>query len=130
MDFAQQLQGWLQSLGLSEKIAVLASDGLEILLIAGFACIAAVITRRIVQRVVKGVAKRTKTEWDDALVRRRVFHRLSHLAPALVIYALAPAALESAALVEWVRKGSQIYMLLVGVVTVDAVLNAGNDIFR
>ena len=33
---------------------------------------------------------RTTSEWDDALVRHRVFERLSQLAPALVVFAAAP----------------------------------------
>lgn len=44
------------------------------------------LTRRVVLRVVRAVIDRSKVQWDDALIEHKVFHRLSHLAPAIVFY--------------------------------------------
>ena len=69
--------------------------------------------------------------WDDVIVKRRLFHRLSHLAPALVIYVFAQPVLDGYDL--WIiviRRASLIYMLLVTLLAIDSVLNAAVDILR
>ena len=57
------------------------------------AVIANFLARRVIVRGMRAVASRTKTRWDDVLVEHRVFERLSHLAPALVVYVAAPLLL-------------------------------------
>ena len=69
--------------------------------------------------------------WGDVIVKRRLFHRLSHLAPALVIYVFAQPVLDGYDL--WIiviRRASLIYMLLVTLLAFDSVLNAAVDILR
>ncbi len=44
------------------------------------------IAKRVILRGVHALVGRTKAQWDDQLVKRGVFHKLSHLAPALVFY--------------------------------------------
>ena len=48
------------------------------------------ISKRILLRAVRTLVDRSKAQWDDALVEHRVFHRLAHLAPAMVVYAAGP----------------------------------------
>lgn len=45
------------------------------------------IAKRIILSAVHQIVKFTKSEWDDAFVESRVFTRLSHLVPAMVINA-------------------------------------------
>jgi hypothetical protein len=44
--------------------------------------------------VLKHVISRSKSKWDDEILRHRTLSRLANLAPALVIFVLAPHALE------------------------------------
>ena len=44
------------------------------------------VSHGLVAAAVRGWAKRTRTLWDDALVEEKVFGRLAHLPPALVVY--------------------------------------------
>ena len=65
------------------------------------------------------------------MIERRVLHRLAHLAPGLIIYRLAPLALQDFDQVESiVHTGSKLYLLFVGTITIDALLSAGLDIYR
>ena len=48
------------------------------------------IAKRFLLRGLKAIALKTRSQWDDVLVERQVFDRLSHLAPALVVYVAAP----------------------------------------
>ncbi|MEZ5366490.1 MAG: mechanosensitive ion channel [Bryobacterales bacterium] len=130
MQLNERFVAWAQQLSASEQTAQYVGQFVHLLSVAVLAWIAAVVTRTVFVRIVDRIADRTKTHWDDALVNRRVFHWLAHLAPGLVIYAFAPAALDSPETIEWVRKIAQIYMLVVGALSLDAALNAGHDIYR
>ncbi len=57
-----------------------------IVLIAWFAHF---VTRKIILRIVARIAKKTKTTWDDILVKHKVFSGLAHLVPALILYSTA-----------------------------------------
>ena len=51
------------------------------------------IAKRVIVRAVRALISRTKATWDDILVEHHVFEKLSHVAPAVVIYAAAPILL-------------------------------------
>jgi len=76
---------------------------------------------------VRYFVKKSRTTWDDVLVERKVFTRLSHLAPALVIYFSAPlfSSIESILL-----RFSMIYMIVVGVLVINSFLDSVVDIYR
>jgi len=84
------LKTWLTAQGLSESYAAivtaLCAAGALLLLTAVLTWIA----RKALLRVVRSMARRTKTHWDDALVESKFFARLTHFVPAVVIHALAP----------------------------------------
>ncbi|MCL3780876.1 mechanosensitive ion channel [Prolixibacteraceae bacterium JC049] len=44
------------------------------------------ITRRVLLTVAGKLAKKTKTEWDDLLLKNRVFRAVAHLVPAFILY--------------------------------------------
>ncbi len=99
--------------------------------VLALAWVANLIVKGIILRGVRHAVKKTNTKWDDALMEQRMFTRLSHLAPAVVIYAAAPivfAGFESA--INTMRLVSTVYMVMVGLFVVDAFLNAVVDIYR
>jgi len=100
------------------------------LLILG-AVIAYYITRRILLILVHKLVKRTSALWDDALVDQKVFSRLAHVVPALVIQKgilLIPDLPATADAV--VRNLTSVYMIAVVTLTVTAVLSAVNQIYE
>ena len=115
--------------GLTEQTAAMLTILLDIVVVLAVALVADLIAKRVIVRAVVTLAARTSTHWDDAGLRRRVVHRLAHLAPAIVIYHFAVPALDgyetwSAA----IQQGCLLYMLFVTVLVVDGVLNAAVDI--
>ena len=125
-----ELHRLLTDAGLAGEYATWVIEGIEIFGVGILAFIANKITKGIILQAVHRVALRTKTDWDDVLVQRKAFHRLSHLAPALVIYGMAPYALQTEALITLAQGGAKVYMLLAGLLAVDAVLNSANDIYQ
>ena len=94
------------------------------------AFIANYITKNFILRVIEHVIKKSKTTWDDVLVERKVLRRLSHIAPALIFYFLIPLVFKGNESVKTVsEKLASIYMLLVGLITIDAFLSAVQDIY-
>ena len=125
-----ELHRLLTDAGLAGEYATWVIEGIEILGVAILAFVANKITKGIILQAVHRVALRTKTDWDDVLVQRKAFHRLSHLAPALVIYGMAPYALQTEGLITLAQGGAKVYMLLAGLLAIDAVLNSANDIYQ
>ena len=125
-----QLHRLLTDAGLVGQYATWVIEGVEVLGVVILAIVANAVTKGIILRAAHQIALRTKTDWDDILVRHKAFHLLSHLAPALVIYGMAPLALQTPGLIELARRGAQVYMLLAGLAAVNALLNAVNDIYQ
>ena len=56
------------------------------------------VTGRVLRGAIRRVAKRTTSTWDDRIIERKVFSRLAHAVPAVIIYyGIAPALGVSAA---------------------------------
>ena len=125
------LRNLLLEQGLDEQTAGLLATAVEIVVVLVLAFVADLVAKRIVIRGVVDLARRTATHWDDVVMKRRVLHRLSHLAPALVIYHFATPVLgDYAQLSVVVTQACLIYLLLIAVFVIDASLNAAMDIMR
>ena len=107
------------------------TTAIEIAFVITLAAIVDIVARRIIVRQLEKFAGQTSTVWDDIIIKRRVFYRLLHLAPALVIYVFAQTVLDGYDLwIVVVRRASLIYMLLVTLLAIDGALNAGVDILQ
>ncbi len=132
------VEDWLLSQGLAPGAAsfTLSATGVAVVLL--LAWVADVVAKRVLLRVVVRMAERTETDWDDMITRRRVFHRLAHIAPALVIFYFARSVLQPEAagtdpdslLTTLVKSGTLLYMVVVVVSVLDGLLNALVDIIR
>jgi miniconductance mechanosensitive channel len=84
--------------------------------------------------ILAGVAKlikKSSSSWDDIFMKNNVFKRLSHVAPALVIYLLSPLFFDDAPLlVSFFKNGAFIYMVIIALLVVDAFLNTCHDIYQ
>lgn len=128
---SELLRDWLVQQGYSIAVVELLITLTQIVLVMVFAALADVVAKRVVVRGLERLVGRTETVWDDIIVKRRLLHRLSHLAPALVVYLLALPVLDGYDIgIVVVRRTSLIYMVLVIVLALDSVLNAMVDILR
>ncbi len=105
----------------------------RLVLLAGALLLAFVaygLIRRLGVRAIHSLAGRTRTQWDDVLVERGVFHRLSHLVPALVLHLAAPVIFPEEGPREMLQRAMLAYMLLAGVFAASALLSALNRIYE
>ncbi len=122
---------WLMDLGLGGAAAKAIALGSGVVVVAALAWLANLLAKRIILRVVTFWVARTATSWDDKLLQRNVFGRLSHLAPAIVIYLGLPLVLAAHPTATVVAvKLTQIYMIVVGLLVLHGLLSAANDIYQ
>ena len=125
------VESWLVGQGVGAEVAGIAATAIGGLVVVVLAIVANVVVKRVLLRAVVTVSEHTKTSWDDVVTERRVFHRLAHIAPALVIYFFAPAVFGvNASATTLVTAGSLLYIIVVVVSAIDGLLNAAVDILR
>jgi len=124
-------QGWLRTVftWLTEQ-PTLASQVVSAGLVLVCAWLAGRLTRSILTAAGGRLARRTATQWDDAMVRRKVFHRLSRLVPAMVIYYGVQLASVSNYLTALVMRGTAAAMVLIGVTVATGFMSAVNDMYE
>lgn len=108
LDFMQE---WLESLGVNPAYSDVLKFLVMCLLLVAICFVVDFIAKQIILRFIARLASKTKSDWDDILLEKKVFHNLSHLAPALVLGALVPIALKGHA--DWIAfglKASSVYL--------------------
>ncbi len=105
--------------------------GLAIICLAILAILTNIITKYIIVGAIRKIIAKSSSSRDDILTRRKVFSRLSHLAPALVIYALGPRFLDGYPVIaNGIVTLSLIYLTIICVLLVDGLMNAGEELYR
>lgn len=90
------------------------------------------IVRKILLVAITRIAKKTATHWDDILVEHHFFHRLAHIAPAIVIHSLIPVVLTSENMekvVTIIQSGVYIYLIIMMLLAADSLINASHSIY-
>ncbi|MDF1575940.1 MAG: mechanosensitive ion channel [Bacteroidales bacterium] len=120
----------LSGTGLSEGMQVIIENATVILLTIILAILADFIVKRMIISSITRLAKRSKNDWDDVFVKRRVFNRFAHLAPALIVYYALQYIFEAEKLVNFLGNITQAYMVLVVLLVIDSLLNAIHEIYQ
>lgn len=83
------------------------------------------IAKFIIVRVVRKIAKRTKSIWDDVMLEKKVFNRMAFLLPGILVYQFAPSTLsEFPGLVASVVKVTNLYIVFVIILVINSFFNA------
>ncbi len=88
------------------------------------------ITKKIIIRIVAGIIRRTKNEYDDIFLKKGVFNNLSHLVPAAIIYFMSPLATDNHTVLLIVKDFVAIYVVISLTFVLNAFLNALGDIYE
>jgi miniconductance mechanosensitive channel len=127
----ETIRNGMAGLGLTAGQIAFILQAAAVVGVALLAWLSNLLTKRIILKVVACIIRKTRTDWDDALLKRDVFSRFSHLAPALIIWGLAPLVLGAGSSpATLARRAAEIYMIVVGLLVINAFLEAANDIYR
>jgi miniconductance mechanosensitive channel len=122
---------WLLDLGLAESIAHQVQFTLEVLTLVLLCFIANTIAKNFFVRIITVVIKRTNFVWDDVLLENKVFDRLAHLAPALVVQATAVYVFEDFQdFIPFVIRMADAYMIAVALMVIISIFNTLDHYFK
>ncbi len=126
---------WLKDLfiqaGLSYSTSSLLSTISLVLIVIVLSWLSNLIAKTIILNIVTRIVKKTTNTWDDIFLEQKVFTRLSHFAPALIIWFMAALALKDYPI--WllvVHKLTYIYMVVVAMVVVNSFIEAWHEIYK
>lgn len=98
------------------------SDFLIVLLIG---CLIYYISKWIIKSVIRRIAKRTTSRWDDVLLEKKAFNRMAFLIPGILIYNTLPQSLsEFPEFIPLGLKFTNIYIILVFLLIINSFFNA------
>jgi len=119
----------LERAGMSDSSVNLLETSLVVILIFALAILADYLTKKIIVQTIKVLVKRTANTWDDIFLKRRVFNRLAHIAPAIVVNFTIRYLVDEVAVIEVIKSITEVYMILIGVLVIDSVINALHEIY-
>jgi len=122
---------WLLDYGLTINIANVISRGVIFIAIIIFSILAYILAKYFILKAITTIISRTTTTWDDMILKNKVFRRLAHMAPALVIYLTIAIPFQGYDWLITLTTGlALIYMIVMGLLALDALLNASLDIYN
>jgi len=124
------LKDFLIGLGLSYNMASFIITAGMILVVIFLSWLANLITRVIIRQVVIRIVRRTTKTWVNIFLEHKVFTRLSHFVPAIIIWSVAGWVLKDYPVwVTIVRRLAFTYMLVVAVVVINSFIEAWYKIY-
>lgn len=111
--------------GLNNQIALYLNVVMLVLAIIVIAWVLDFIAKSILLRLIETLARKTKTSFDDFFIEHKVFDKIAHIIPALVVYVTAPSVLaDFEFFVPIVDAATALYMTVVVALIVHAILGA------
>jgi len=129
--FEHFIHQWLLDQGVAELWANYLQLFIDIALLVILCFIADRIAKRVLLKFISVIVKRSKFEWDDVLLEHKVFDKLAHLAPALVVQASSSYVFNDFTdIIPFVNRMADAYMIVVGVMVINAIFNTLDHYFR
>ena len=121
---------WFSELGtgISKQLVV---DLIDLAIVFGVATAVYFVVRLSLVRGLRHLVTNSKSHWDDELVAAGVFGRISHVAPAFVVYygmTFFPELPEP--VTDGIRRVAVAVMLMVGALSISSVLTATEAIYN
>ena len=124
------LTNWMISFGLDMSTTIILARGILLLLVVVFSFISYWLAKHFILKGLKTIISRTETQWDDMILKEKVFSRLAHIAPAVVIYLFASMPFADYDwIISLVLGIALIYMIVMGILALNALLNAALAIY-
>lgn len=119
------------NLQMTEMLSGLLADAILVFALLIICLFVDIITKRLLLRGLEVMVQKSRHKWDDTFLKHKVFYRMAHIVPALVVYLLAPVLFQGEALlIRTLRNGSLIYITIVGVMAANAFLDALHNIYK
>jgi miniconductance mechanosensitive channel len=129
--YISQLEAWLLSLGISGQHMLTWRIVILLIAITLISIIANFVAKKIIVVGATKLFHTTKNTWDDYLIKHKVFHKLSHLAPALIIQNTIHLVLfeQFPSATAFIEKLTYIYILIIWLVVCSSLLEVLHDLY-
>lgn len=117
----------LKDYGVSENIADYLSYTLLSISILLICIITNLIIKKVVLKLLSKIILKNRYQWDNILLKHKVFHRLANIIPGVIIYIFAPMYL---AFRNTIHRGAAVYILIMVTFVMNSLLDAIDDIYR
>lgn len=124
------LRGIFVDYGLSFRLSSFLSVATIIVVVILASWLSNIVAKTIILQIVTRIVRKTKSTWDDIFLEQKVFTRLSHFAPAIVIWFMAGWTLKTYP--DWIlvfQKLTYIYMVAVGMVVANSFIESWHQVY-
>lgn len=128
---SDRFRDWLTQLGLSNELAIDVTNYSGFVLLLILSGLTYFIFKSFGTRTVHALAKKSKTHWDDVIVNKKVFIRLSYLIPVLILNFFTKYILYDYSISVNILNGIfHVLIIIIAVSIATAVLNSFNEIYQ
>ncbi len=114
------LQGWANILG----------ETLSLIALFAFSYLVFRLTWGAMKKILIPVFRRSKNQFDDLLIKHRLFRRISYLVPTLILYYFVQDSVYAIpVIVSIIRRILEVTFVLIVVLIVDSILSTLNDYY-
>ncbi len=121
------IEQWLIQAGVNSETTGYLTNIILIVGIALLSILANYIAKKVVLTIITRIIQNNRYEWDNIFLEHKVFRKLSHFVPAIIIYYFSSTFPAYQSLIV---TGVWSYMIIVGTLVISSFLNAVNDIYR
>jgi len=124
-ELARIIATGLTNLGLQPQVAAITAGISDFLIVLVLGIIIYYITKYIIIRVIKRIALKTASNWDNALLEHKVFQRMALLIPGIFIYQSIPVTVDGfPGFIAAALKLTHLYIIIVFLLIINSFLNA------
>ena len=126
------LRSWLIHAGFNNSFAqgIAGTSDFILILLLGIALY--YLAKVIIKRIIRKIAVRTVSIWDDVLLEKKVFDRMAFLIPGILVYQTIPATLSEFApsLTLIALKLTNIYIIIIFLLVSNSFFNAVYEVYQ
>jgi miniconductance mechanosensitive channel len=129
---SDHFQQWLIQSGVSIQDAMYISGTTDFIIVLLIGAALYYLAKFIIVRVIKRIAAKTVSIWDDVLLEKKVFNRMAFLIPGILVYQTIPVTLSefSEGSINVALKLTNIYIILVFLLVINSFFNAIYEVYQ
>ncbi|MFZ4549416.1 MAG: hypothetical protein ACOYN4_18360, partial [Bacteroidales bacterium] len=113
-EFIKTITHWLIQFGFSQEAASKTAGISDFIMVLLLGAVIYYVSKYIILRIIKRVALRTASNWDDELLENKVFQRVAFLVPGILVYQSIPVTLdEFPGFIPVILKLTNLYIIII-----------------
>ncbi len=122
------IKNLLESRNMNERLETYLSYTIIVVIILLTCIMVNIILKNIILRVLKKIIAHNKHQWDKIMYERKVFSRLTNIAPGIIVYLFSSAFPKHIRV--YIQQGCAVYICIIALFVLGALLDAIDDIYR